>query len=121
MINGLDINIESLHFSMSDYDDEDKYFMPYKETVEEYKENLIVQFKMYQNRLKNELSKTNNITDIIKADVLLFYIYDMYLNCTEENVSDIVIEDEEEITSLWISHYLQELDDGYPKILKITY
>jgi len=45
----------------------------------------------------------------------------MYLNCTEENVSDIVIEDEEEITSLWISHYLQELDDGYPKILKITY
>ena len=120
MTNGLNINIETSHFSLNDYDDYNKSLIPYKEDVVEYKNTLIILFNKYKDRLNCELLKHNNITNIVKSDVLLFYIYDTYINGDSEDVSTNIIEDEEEIISLWMNNYLQEEESGYPRILKIT-
>lgn len=124
MDNVLDIELETLKFSLTDYkdyDEEDGYLIPCKEDVLKYKDNLIILFNEYKIKLKNELLMNNNITNIVKLDVLLFYVYDMYLNCFPESVSNPVIEDEDEIIGFWIEYYLQELEGEYPKILKITH
>jgi len=120
MTNVLDINLNILNFSLEDYDDENGYFVPSNNEVLKYKENLLKLFEIYKTKLRIELSKENNITQIVKYDVILFYLYDMYINSPSEYVG-LILDDEEECVKLWIEHYLQAFEDYYPKMLKITY
>lgn len=121
MKNVLDIDILSLDFSLNNYIEEDGC-IPKKEDVILYQYKLVESFNKYQEEFKYLLQDKNTLTEfnrIIFIDVILFYIYYLYTDSSEEAVDSNFNINEEEIISSWSETYLEELE--YPKILKLYY
>lgn len=121
MTNVLDIELENIKFGLSDWDDENGYWIPCNLDVTDYKQNIIRIFNKYKIKLKDELDYYNDLNQIIKYDVILFYLYDCYKTNSSEDVINFNFKiDEQEIVGLWLSNYMQDLGIEYPKVLKLV-
>lgn len=121
MENALDIDILKLDFSLNNYIEEADC-IPKKEDVDLYQRKLIESFNKYREELNHLLEDKNTLSEfnrIVSIDVILFYIYYLYTDSSEETIDSNFNIDEKEILSSWSDSYLQELE--YPKILKLYF
>jgi hypothetical protein len=114
----LDIDLKVVKYGLEDYDDENGYLIPSNDETAAYKRNLITLFDDYKEKFRRALAESKDFNIIIKYDVLLYYLYKSYVMAIPEDVSENIINDEDDIVGVNFSMYTQDIE--YPKILKIT-
>lgn len=118
----LDININDLKFALDDFTEIENCIPTYKDVLL-FKEKLISLMIKYRELLSqniNSISDIKTLNQIVKYDVICYYLYESYVKAYEELITDFnYCLDEDEVCSLTIESYIEDIE--YPKILNLTY
>ena len=118
----LDIDINELIFPLNDFE-EIENCIPTSKDVHAYKEKILKLINKYKTKLSEKIKVVTDVesmNEIIKYDVICYFLYENYTMACEELVIDFDENfDEDEICSLSIRNYIDSVE--YPKILNITY